>query len=154
MGRHALAILLALGLGTGAAEAQVYPSKVIKVILPFTPGSPVDALARITTHHLQARIGQGVIIENRPGAGTTIGTKAVATAAPDGYTLLLIGPNVVYSRLLYPALDLDRPAVHHLLSRPVLGRQLHLLQRIADGRVILIMGDMFDGQFHRHSTKR
>ncbi len=91
----------------GVAEAQVYPSKVVKVILPFTPGSPVDAVARIVTQHLQERIGQSVIIENRPGAGTTIGTKGVATAAPDGYTLLFIGPNIVYSPILYPNLDFE-----------------------------------------------
>jgi tripartite-type tricarboxylate transporter receptor subunit TctC len=105
--RHGAATLLALALGLGAAEAQVYPSKVVKVILPFTPGSPVDAVARIVTQHLQERIGQSVIIENRPGAGTTIGTKGVATAAPDGYTLLFIGPNIVYSPILYPNLDFD-----------------------------------------------
>ena len=61
----------------------------------------------MATQHLQNRIGQSVIIENRPGGGTTIGTKAVATAAPDGYTLLLIGPNVAYMPMLYPNLDLD-----------------------------------------------
>jgi tripartite-type tricarboxylate transporter receptor subunit TctC len=89
------------------AETQAYPSKVVKLIVPFTPGSPVDGLARIAAHHLQARLGQSVIIENRPGAGTTIGTKAVATSSPDGHTLLLIGPNVVYSQVLYPSLDFD-----------------------------------------------
>ena len=102
-----LASVFAFALGWGVAEAQVYPSKVVKVILPFTPGSPVDAVARIVTQHLQERIGQSVIIENRPGAGTTIGTKGVATAAPDGYTLLFIGPNIVYSPILYPNLDFD-----------------------------------------------
>jgi tripartite-type tricarboxylate transporter receptor subunit TctC len=108
MMRHpAIAALLALALGPGAAAAQNYPSKLVKVILPFTPGSPVDAAARIVTQPLQERLGQSVIIENRPGAGTTIGTKAVTTAAPDGYTLLFIGPNVVYSSLLYPQLDFD-----------------------------------------------
>lgn len=105
--RQLLASLLAFVLGLGIAEAQVYPSKPVKVVVPFIPGSPVDALARIATHHLQLRLGQSVIIENRPGAGTTIGTKAVATAAPDGYTLLLIGPNVVFSPMLYPNLDFD-----------------------------------------------
>jgi tripartite-type tricarboxylate transporter receptor subunit TctC len=107
MGRRITATLLAFALGISVAQAQVYPSKVVKVVVPFIPGSPVDALARVVTHHLQVRLGQSVIIENRPGAGTTIGTKAVATAAPDGYTLLLIGPNVVYSPVLYPNLDFD-----------------------------------------------
>jgi tripartite-type tricarboxylate transporter receptor subunit TctC len=106
-GRRLATALLVFGLGLSAAEAQTYPSKVIKVVVPFTPGSPVDAIARVATQHLQSRIGQSVIIENRPGGGTTIGTKAVATAAPDGYTLLLIGPNVAYMPMLYPNLDLD-----------------------------------------------
>jgi tripartite-type tricarboxylate transporter receptor subunit TctC len=89
------------------AHAQAYPSRVIKVIVPFTPGSPVDAAARVITQHLQNRIGQSIIIENRPGAGTTIGMKAVATAAPDGYILLFIGPNIAYSPVLYPNLDFE-----------------------------------------------
>ena len=106
-GRRLATALLFFGLGLSAAEAQSYPNKLIKVIVPFTPGSPVDALARVATQHLQNRIGQSVIIENRPGGGTTIGTKAAATAAPDGYTLLLIGPNIAYMPMLYPNLDLD-----------------------------------------------
>jgi tripartite-type tricarboxylate transporter receptor subunit TctC len=106
-GRRLATALLVFGLGLSAAEAQTYPSKVIKVVVPFTPGSPVDAIARVATQHLQSRIGQSVIIENRPGGGTTIGTKAVTTPAPDGYTLLLIGPNVAYMPMLYPNLDLD-----------------------------------------------
>ena len=93
--------------GTRSAAAQSYPTKVIKVVVPFTPGSPVDAAARIVVQHLQARLNQSVIIENRPGAGTTIGTKAVATAAPDGYTLLLIGAPLGYYSVLYPNFDFD-----------------------------------------------
>src|SRR5262245_50445918 len=65
-----------------------YPSKVIKVIVPFPAGGPPDAVARVVVQHLQNRIGQSIIIENRPGAGTTLGTKSVSTAAADGYTLL------------------------------------------------------------------
>jgi tripartite-type tricarboxylate transporter receptor subunit TctC len=107
MRRVLAAMLLLLAPGSVLAETQAYPSKVVKLIVPFTPGSPVDGLARIAAHHLQARLGQSVIIENRPGAGTTIGTKAVATSPPDGHTLLLIGPNVVYSQVLYPNLDFD-----------------------------------------------
>ena len=75
--------------------------------MPFTPGSPVDAAARVVTQHLQGRLGQTVVIENRPGAGTTIGTKAVAAATPDGYTLLFIGDNLGYYSTLYPSLDFD-----------------------------------------------
>jgi tripartite-type tricarboxylate transporter receptor subunit TctC len=106
-GRWLGLVFLAFGLGLAAANAQTYPNRTIKVILPFTPGSPVDAAARVVIQAMQVRLGQSVIIENRPGAGTTIGMKAVATAAPDGYTLLLIGPNIAYSPVLYPKLDFD-----------------------------------------------
>ena len=101
------AALVSLGLALGAAHAQGYPDRTIKVIVPFTPGSPVDAAGRVVVQHLQVRLGQSIIIENRPGAGTTIGTKAAAIAAPDGYTLLFIGPNFAYSKVLYPSLDFD-----------------------------------------------
>jgi tripartite-type tricarboxylate transporter receptor subunit TctC len=89
------------------AQAQTYPSRVIKIVVPFTPGSPVDAAARVLTQHLQTRLGHGVIIENRAGAGTTIGTKAVAAAVPDGYTLLLAGTPLVYVPVLYPSIDVE-----------------------------------------------
>jgi tripartite-type tricarboxylate transporter receptor subunit TctC len=88
-------------------EPQDYPTRPVRLILPFTPGSPVDAAARIITQPLQTRLGQTIIIENRPGAGTTLGTKAVAAAASDGYTLLLVGDTLGYYPVLYPNLDLD-----------------------------------------------
>ncbi len=70
------------------AWAQTYPSKPIRMVLPYTPGSPNDVFARLVTPHLSAQLGQTVVIDNRPGGGTTIGTRAVMTAEPDGYTLL------------------------------------------------------------------
>src|SRR5262245_44223116 len=70
------------------ALAQSYPSRVIRMITPFTPGSPVDVNARLLAQHLSERLGQSVIVDNRPGAGTTTGMKAAAIADPDGYTLL------------------------------------------------------------------
>jgi tripartite-type tricarboxylate transporter receptor subunit TctC len=114
-----------LALSAIAANAQPYPNKTIKVIVPFTPGSPVDAAARVMMQHLQARIGQSIIIENRPGGGSTIGTKAVATAPPDGYTLLLTGPQLSYLPYLYPSLDLD-PA-KHLATVATVATWSHLL---------------------------
>jgi tripartite-type tricarboxylate transporter receptor subunit TctC len=70
---------------------QNYPSRVIKFIVPLAPSSPIDVIARIVARPLSARAGQPVIVENRSGGGTTIGTRAVATASPDGYTLLFTG---------------------------------------------------------------
>jgi tripartite-type tricarboxylate transporter receptor subunit TctC len=90
-----------------SARAQTYPSRPIRVIVPYIPGSPVDAAARVIVQQLQARLGQSIIVENRPGAGTTIGTKAVAGAVPDGYTLLFNGDSMGYYPVLYPDLNFD-----------------------------------------------
>lgn len=73
--------------------------------MPYTPGSPVDVLARAVTQHAAARLGQSFAIDNRPGAGTTIGTKVAAIAEPDGYTLLMGATSFVLSSSLYPNLD-------------------------------------------------
>ena len=103
-----LAILvLSFAVGAGAARAQDYPTKAIKLVMPFVPGSPVDAVGRVIMQHLQGRLGQSIVIENRPGGGTTRGAKAAAVAAPDGYTLLFIGPNLAYYPVLFPNLDFD-----------------------------------------------
>ena len=99
--------LLLVALSASGVAAQNYPTQTVKVIVPFVPGGPVDALARVVAQHLQSRLGQNVIIENRSGGGTTIGTKAVATAEPDGHTLLFIGPNLTYYPVLFPNVDFD-----------------------------------------------
>src|ERR1051325_7989018 len=80
--------LIASLAGTAAAQTPAYPSKTVKLVVPTPPGSPPDGLARVVIHHLQARLGGTIIIDNRPGAGHTIASKAVARAEPDGYTLL------------------------------------------------------------------
>jgi len=76
-----------LGLSAGTAVAQTWPTKPIRLIVPFAPGS-TDVQARAVMEKVQATIGQPIVIETRPGAGTVIGTEFVAKAAPDGYTLL------------------------------------------------------------------
>jgi tripartite-type tricarboxylate transporter receptor subunit TctC len=102
-----LAALLGSGFGPMPAQAQTYPDRAIKVIVPFVPGGPVDALARVVMQHLQGRVGQNIVIENKSGGGTTIGAKTVAVADPDGYTLLFLGPNLAYYPVLFPNLDFD-----------------------------------------------
>jgi tripartite-type tricarboxylate transporter receptor subunit TctC len=96
-----IAVLLC-GLGLSSAAAQTYPDKTIKLIVPYTPGSPVDAGGRIIAEDLQKRLGQSVIMEARSGAGSAIGTKAAAVAPPDGYTLLLTGTPLMYLPTMYP----------------------------------------------------
>jgi tripartite-type tricarboxylate transporter receptor subunit TctC len=81
-----LATSLAL---SGVAHGDEYPSRAITLVAPSTPGSAPDVLARIVAHQLSEQLGQQVVVLNRPGAGTNIGTASVAQAEPDGYTLLL-----------------------------------------------------------------
>ena len=100
-------VILALFLSVGFAEAQTYPNKPIKLIVPFVPGGPVDSLGRVVVQHLEGRLGQTIVVENRPGGGTTIGAKALAASPPDGYTLLLIGPNMGYYPVLFPKVEFE-----------------------------------------------
>jgi tripartite-type tricarboxylate transporter receptor subunit TctC len=87
--RTALAALAACALTGAVAEAtaQSYPDKPIKLIVPYPPGGPIDTTARVVAQQITLRIGQ-VVVENRPGGGATLGARSVATAEPDGYTLL------------------------------------------------------------------
>ncbi len=87
--------LLAGDAHIGKTLAQAYPNKPIKLVVPLTAGSPVDVVGRLIGNHLSAALRQSVIVENRPGAGATIGAKFVAAAEPDGYTLLHTAANHV-----------------------------------------------------------
>ena len=106
-GGIALCVALSAALAP-QAYAQGYPDKPIKMIVPFLPGGPIDTMARLTAGDLGNRLGQQVIVENRPGAGSTIGFKAAAQAEPDGYTLLFgSSGSLGVAPALYPSLDVD-----------------------------------------------
>ncbi|HXN67186.1 MAG TPA: tripartite tricarboxylate transporter substrate binding protein [Bradyrhizobium sp.] len=88
-----LTVLFAAG-SIQASHAEGYPERTIKIIVPFPAGGPTDVAARLIAQSLSSKLGQGVVVENHAGAGGRIGAKVVATATPDGYTLLLGGTNV------------------------------------------------------------
>ena len=90
-----------------SAHAQNYPTKPVRIVNPFTPGGGVDAAARPIAQQLNEMWGQPVIIDNRPGAGTTVGTELVARATPDGYTLLLTNGSIGTIPGLYRNLSFD-----------------------------------------------
>jgi tripartite-type tricarboxylate transporter receptor subunit TctC len=81
---------LALAAAAGLAWAQAYPTKPVKIIVPFAAGGPADIYARVIGEKLQSALGQSFVVEDRPGGGAIIGTDAVAKSAPDGYTLLMM----------------------------------------------------------------
>ena len=85
-----LALALALGAASGALAQGAYPTKPVKIVVPYSAGGPADIYARFVGDRLQKAMGQPFVIENRPGAGAIIGTDAVAKSAPDGYTLLMM----------------------------------------------------------------
>jgi tripartite-type tricarboxylate transporter receptor subunit TctC len=101
-------VLLALAtFAVPGAYAQSYPTKSIRLVVPFTPGGGVDINARLVAQKLTEYLNQQVIVENRPGAGTNIGNEFVAKSAPDGYTLLVNGGSVAINMALYKNLNYD-----------------------------------------------
>ncbi len=100
-------ISAALVLSAGLALAQGYPNKPIKIVVPFTAGSATDIMARIVGEKLSAAWGQPVVVDNKPGAGGTVGSALVAKSDPDGYTLLVVSTGHVVNPVLYPGLSYD-----------------------------------------------
>jgi tripartite-type tricarboxylate transporter receptor subunit TctC len=105
-----------LHLATGAAalqavsqfaKAQAYPSRPVRIVVPFAAGGSTDIIARLIGQWLSARLGQPFVIENRPGAGSNIGTEVVVNAPPDGYTLLLVGASSAINATLYEKLNFN-----------------------------------------------
>ena len=114
-----LVLCLAASLSALAAPAaaQVYPNCPVKIVVPFVPGGPTEFIIRVLADRLTAMFGQPFVIENRPGgAGGTVGTKSVASAEADGYTLLFSSPGplvtaaAVYRNLDYDPIKVSRPS--------------------------------------------
>jgi tripartite-type tricarboxylate transporter receptor subunit TctC len=124
LGRAVQAAVAAVALGAGLqglAVAQDYPNKPVRIIVPFSPGGAVDGPIRAIAGDLSKRLKQQVIIENRPGAGATIGSEAVAKAPPDGYTLLLASQTNAISASLYPKLNFN--PIDDFVGISLLGRE-------------------------------
>lgn len=104
----ASAIAAALLTGIAPATAQSYPNRPVKIIVPTPAGGPVDVMARLLANALPASLGQSVIVENRAGAGNTLGSRAAAAADPDGYTLLVSAASgLIMSPMVYKSAGYD-----------------------------------------------
>jgi tripartite-type tricarboxylate transporter receptor subunit TctC len=124
-----IVVALALAAPARTASAQSYPNQPIRMIVPFTPGSPNDVVARLLAQQLTARLGQSVIIDNRPGAGTNAGTKAAASAEPNGYTLLFNSSSMVVSPAMYRNPGYD-PQKHFVpVANAVFGHWLTVIEK-------------------------
>src|SRR6516165_5692540 len=93
---------------SGIASAQTFPNRPIRIVVGFAPAGPADVMARLIGQRLTSIVGQSIVIDNRPGAGGTIGARAVAESEPDGYTLLLGNTStLVISPLIYKNVNYD-----------------------------------------------
>ena len=97
-----IVLLAMLQLASLAAQAQNYPARPVKLVVPFSAGGPADNYARFLAQRLQDILGQNFVVDNRPGAGSVIGTDLVAKAAPDGYTLLVMSNTQTVNESLIP----------------------------------------------------
>jgi tripartite-type tricarboxylate transporter receptor subunit TctC len=109
-------LAFALPLACLSREALAgYPDRIIKIVVPFAPGGGTDVVARTLAQEMAKNLGATVIIENRPGAGTIIGTQAVATSEPDGYTLLM----GTFANAVNPSLNAKLPYDAHNAFAPI-----------------------------------
>ena len=104
---HLAAGAAALPVASSIAWGQTYPTRPITLVVPIAAGGAVDTAARIIAEKLQMMLHQPVVVENRSGAGSVIGTNFVAKAAPDGYTLLLMEPGAVLAKWLNQTVPFD-----------------------------------------------
>jgi tripartite-type tricarboxylate transporter receptor subunit TctC len=101
-----LALVLVLG-PPPPASAQAFPAKPIRMVVPFAPGGPVDMIARVVSPRLAEALGQTVVVDNRAGGGSTIGTELVVRSPGDGYTVLLTSSSIAINPSMYPQITFD-----------------------------------------------
>lgn len=124
----------ALALVAGLAQAQAWPSKPIRLVVPFPPGGIVDTVARQLQPRLQTALGQTIVIDNRGGAGGTVGVGEVVRAAPDGHTLVLVFDAFATYPLVYPKLGYD------------IQRDLQPVTQIASNPLVLVVNPAVPAQ--------
>lgn len=116
-------IAMLIALATAGAWAQPFPSKPVHIVVPFPPGGSADTSTRILAEHMAKRLGQPVVVDNRPGGGTIIGAQFVQRSAPDGYTLLVMYPSFVINPTVRPSVAAytlaDFRAVGSMISLPM-----------------------------------
>ena len=95
------------GLCTGALAQSAYPTQNIKIVVPFTPGTGMDTIARVVAPRLAERLGQSVVVQNQPGASGNIGADAVAKSTPDGYTILMGANTMLMASQMYKSVSFD-----------------------------------------------
>ncbi len=98
---------LSLAMGVGPASAQEWPTRTVKFLVPYGPGGGTDIVSRIIAQQLQETLGQNFVVENKPGAGSTIGADSVAKADKDGYTVLVLSNAHAVAGALYKKLPYD-----------------------------------------------
>ena len=113
------AVCLLLALAVTQVAAQDWPSRPVNAVVPVGAGSSTDIVHRIVLEQLSVQLGQPVVVENRVGAGGTIGTAFVAKASPDGYVLLASGASHTIAPALYKALPFDPVRCVALINRPI-----------------------------------
>jgi tripartite-type tricarboxylate transporter receptor subunit TctC len=104
---HLAAVAAALPAVSRIARAQTYPTRAVRIVVPFAAGGSTDIIARLIGQWLSERLGQQFVIENKPGAGSNIGTEVVVNAPSDGYTLLLVGASSAINATLYEKLNFN-----------------------------------------------